>query len=82
MLETASGDENCNQIVRRYGGPVWVKTGKAQIEHKFSGLPPATDIGQRGRQVRLGRVEDGRGSLGHSATLRFPPPLIEPDVPD
>jgi len=28
-----------------------------------------------------GRVEDGRGSLGHSATLRFPSPLIEPDVP-
>ena len=29
----------------------------------------------------LGRVEDGRGSLGHAATLRFPSPLIEPDVP-
>src|SRR5262249_43957543 len=28
-----------------------------------------------------GRVEDGRGSLGHAATLRFPSPLIEPDVP-
>ena len=27
-----------------------------------------------------GRVEDGRGSLGHAATLRFPSPLIEPDV--
>jgi putative copper resistance protein D len=32
--------------------------------------------------IALGRVEDGRGSLGHSATLRFPSPLIEPDVPD
>ena len=30
--------------------------------------------------VRDGRVEDGRGSLGHAATLRFPSPLIEPDV--
>ncbi len=30
----------------------------------------------------FGRVEDGCGSLGHSATLRFPSPLIEPDVPD
>jgi len=30
---------------------------------------------------RLGRVEDERGSLGHAATLRFPSPLIEPDVP-
>ena len=28
-----------------------------------------------------GRVEDGRGNLGHSATPRFPSPLIKPDVP-
>src|ERR1700740_3400453 len=34
------------------------------------------------RHVSKGRVEDGRGSLGHLATLRFPSPLIEPDVPD
>jgi hypothetical protein len=27
----------------------------------------------------LGRVEDGRGGLGHSASPRFPSPLI-PDV--
>jgi hypothetical protein len=27
-----------------------------------------------------GRVEEGRGSLGHSATPRFPSPLIEPDL--
>jgi hypothetical protein len=27
----------------------------------------------------MGRVEDGRGSLGHAATPRFPSPLIEPD---
>jgi hypothetical protein len=33
------------------------------------------------REVGDGRVEDGRGSLGHSATLRFPSPLIKPDVP-
>ena len=31
--------------------------------------------------VSNGRVEDGRGNLGHAATLRFPSPLIEPDVP-
>jgi hypothetical protein len=24
-----------------------IKPGKAQIEHKFSGVPPATDIRQR-----------------------------------
>src|ERR1700730_3127102 len=29
---------------------------------------------------RLSRVEDGRGGLGHAATLRFPSPLIKPDV--
>jgi Transposase len=28
------------------------------------------------RHVEAGRVEDGRGSLGHAATLRFPSPLI------
>ena len=28
----------------------------------------------------LGRVEDGRGGLGHAATPRFPSPLIKPDV--
>jgi hypothetical protein len=39
------------------------------------------DITRTSRHVRVGGVEDGRGSLGHSATLRFPPPLIEPDVP-
>jgi hypothetical protein len=40
-----------------------------------------TDMTEREHRVRKGRVEDGRGSLGHSATLRFPSPLIEPDVP-
>jgi hypothetical protein len=30
--------------------------------------------------VSGGRVEDGRGSLSHAATPRFPSPLIEPDV--
>src|SRR6201984_90191 len=31
--------------------------------------------------AQVGRVEDGRGSLGHSATPRFPSPLIKPNVP-
>jgi hypothetical protein len=33
--------------------PCWVKSGKAHGEHMLSALPPTTDIGQRGRQVRL-----------------------------
>src|ERR1700694_1065781 len=37
-----------------------------------SGLPLKADIAQYSRHVSKGRVEDGRGSLGHSATLRFP----------
>jgi hypothetical protein len=31
-------------------------------------------------RLRHRRVEDGRGGLGHAATLRFPSPLIKPDV--
>src|SRR5262249_30790911 len=33
------------------------------------------------RAFRVGRVEYGRGRLGHAATRRFPSPLVEPDVP-
>src|ERR1700694_1789606 len=44
-------------------------------------LTPLATICRTSRHFRNGRVEDGRGSLGHSATLRFPSPLIEPDVP-
>jgi hypothetical protein len=43
-------------------------------------LPPIAGIRLIPNDRRLGRVEDGRGSLGHAATLRFPSPLIEPDV--
>src|SRR3954454_7468275 len=32
------------------------------------------------RIAKLGRVEDGRGGLGHAATPRFPSPLVKPDV--
>jgi hypothetical protein len=39
------------------------------------------DMATRTAIGRNGRVEDGRGNLGHSATPRFPSPLIEPDVP-
>lgn len=35
------------EFVKGSMSPVWVKPGKAQIEHKFSGVPPATDIRQR-----------------------------------
>ena len=35
--------------------------------------------GRRTGGLSIGRVEERRGSLGHSATLRFLSPLIEPD---
>jgi hypothetical protein len=59
-----------------------VKTGNAQNKQMLSALPPLATEERTFRIGRFGRVEDGRGSLGHSATLRFPSPLIEPDVPD
>ncbi len=34
----------------------------------------------RGHRLALGRVEEGRGGLGHAAAPRFPSPLIKPDV--
>src|ERR1700686_2903242 len=47
----------------------------------MSAFPPLATKQRASGGGRFGRVEDGRGSLGHSATLRFPSPLIEPDVP-
>src|SRR3954451_15759362 len=49
-----------------------------QINRQLSGwnLPPLV-IRAVGAHCR---VEDGRGGLGHAATLRFPSPLIKPDV--
>src|SRR6516164_9097389 len=44
------------------------------------GTPQLTDIEETRRHSHFGRVEDGPGSLGHAATLRFPSPLIEPDM--
>src|SRR6516164_8742833 len=51
------------------------------VQRPMSALPLKADITILRRFVRLGRVEDRRGSLGHLATLRFPSSLIEPDVP-
>jgi hypothetical protein len=44
-------------------------------------LPPLEIRAYRAHTVtRNCRVEEGRGGLGHSATPRFPSPLIKPDV--
>jgi hypothetical protein len=55
---------------------------KSRSEHFSTAVPQKADVVLNASNGSFGRVEDGRGSLGHSATLRFPSPLIEPDVPD
>ena len=45
-----------------------------------SAEPPKAALSRTWRHIAFGRAQDGRGSLGHAATLRFPSPLIEPDV--
>ena len=72
-------------VHRSKSGPPMSALGQKQISpftDAMSALPPKADKQRTSRYVRFGRVEDERGSLGHSATLRFPSPLIEPDVPD
>ena len=52
-------------MLRTAGPYIWVISGKAQIEHMFSGLPPATDICQRGWHVgtaKSGPEQSQRGS--------------------
>jgi hypothetical protein len=46
-----------------------VRTGRPIADQRVVPCPSA-----------LSRVEDGRGGLGHSASPRFPSPLIKPDV--
>ena len=58
-----------------------VTWGRTEEHSKTRGNGPRrTSYGQMSG-TPPGRVEDGRGSLGHSATLRFPSPLIKPDEP-
>jgi hypothetical protein len=47
----------------------------------MSASPPKADICIALPVVCFGRVEERRGSLGHSAMLRFLSPLIKPNVP-
>ena len=53
------------------------KDGLARAKRRFTRTSRDFSLGP----WSCGKVEDGRGNLGHSATPRFPSPLIEPDVP-
>jgi hypothetical protein len=59
----------CIAGLRSRSCPAWVTTGKAQSEQMFSGSLQLADINERCRHFRVGRVEDGRGSLGPVAPL-------------
>jgi len=82
LLELASVcEEVANNIEDHLAGVRTGATVQFQLLSPMSAFARTADSSQAPRHVRFGRVEDGRGSLGHSATLRFPSPLIEPDVP-
>ena len=58
--------------------PAHSKTVKPSTQVAVIGI----DIGKNVfHLIGLGRVEERRGNLGHTATSRFPSPLIKPDVP-
>jgi IclR helix-turn-helix domain len=49
--------------------------------YKSTILRMCASLEKFGYLIPFGRVEDGRGCWGHVASLRFPSPLIELDVP-
>ena len=64
------------ELARRHGQAAsFIRTDVAQ-EADVQAMV-AHCLSQFGRFDCLGRVEDGRGGLGHSASPRFPSPLIE-----
>ena len=56
----------------------WSHKGVTRPGRRTRGLD--IDLRRRDHVERDASVEDGRGSLGHSASLRFPSLLIEPDA--
>ena len=64
-------------VVQPCLGLKWVKSSKAQIEHKFSGLPPATDIRQRGWHVgSVPKRRSSAASRSHSITSSARPSSV------
>ena len=53
------------QVERQSFHTAWVKTGKAQCEHMFSGLSPKPDIAQCGQHVRFVPKPEVFSGLGH-----------------
>ena len=64
------------------GTPIEILYGSKRESAFLGRMSASAGYGHSGAQayVKGNRVEDGRGSLGHATTLRFPSPLIEPDV--
>ncbi len=70
---------------------IWLVQGSLISRERISLFPPlmqwtapTTNIAMCNIPVSFcwprSRVEEGRGGLGHVAWLRFPSPLIEPDM--
>ena len=55
---------------------IFVRSTRFRRSRHVRFAPKATEALRTAANRRYGRVEDGRGSLGHAATLRFPSPLI------
>src|SRR3954468_19980654 len=75
-----------SQTNRKFYGPVRLLLKNVVYRAPAPLMPttPLQDNRNSGFQITAScahrRVEDGRGGLGHAATLRFPSPLIKPDV--
>jgi hypothetical protein len=88
---SAPRDAGCNNIAPR-GLPGLVPaarsdTGKRKLSAELTGLieglalrKARPSVAALHRVLRSCRVGNGRGGLRHGQSLRFPSPLIEPDV--
>ena len=65
-------------LLANYGNDRGLEPVAVKVDHDTLAALIGTT---RSRVNVFSRVEDGRGSLGHSATPRFPSPLIKPDGP-
>jgi hypothetical protein len=70
----------CERLGVQFPGPTRQQRSSNDV-CVTSAITPTAAGKRTFRHFAVGRVEDGRGSLGHSAAPRFPSPLIEPDVP-
>src|SRR4051812_30202668 len=74
---TGAGPHWCRERLIAAAPGRW-RDGTGSDQSTTLWMEPSSTGDTRRRGAR--RIEDGRGGLGHAATLRFPSPLIKPDV--